>query len=114
MSISSSNIFTDIPAQLPLELCQTLFNKPTIRIERIVSKGHCSAENDWYDQPNDEWVVLLQGEARLTFADAQAVQLKAGDYLLIPAHCRHRVDWTTPDSESVWLAIHIFDQPTTT
>lgn len=111
MNISSTCIFTDIPAQLPIELCQTLFSKPTIRIERIVSKGHCSAENEWYDQNQDEWVILLQGEARLTFAQSAPVDLKSGDYLLIPAHCRHRVEWTNPDIESVWLAIHMFEAP---
>jgi cupin 2 domain-containing protein len=111
MNISSSCIFTDIPVQLPIELCQTLFSKPTIRIERIVSKGHCSAENEWYDQNQDEWVILLQGAARLTFAQSTPVDLKPGDYLLIPAHCRHRVDWTDPDMESIWLAIHIFEAP---
>ncbi|OQW77540.1 MAG: phosphoribosylaminoimidazole carboxylase [Proteobacteria bacterium ST_bin11] len=111
MNISSSCIFTGIPAQLPIELCQTLFSKPTIRVERIVSKGHCSAENEWYDQNQDEWVILLQGAARLTFAQSTPVDLKPGDYLLIPAHCRHRVDWTDPDMESIWLAIHIFEAP---
>lgn len=111
MKISSSCIFTDIPAQLPLELCQTLLAKPTLRIERIVSKGHCSAEDDWYDQNQDEWVMLLQGQARLAFADADPVELNPGDYLHIPAHCKHRVDWTSPEMESIWLAIHIYDQP---
>jgi cupin 2 domain-containing protein len=109
MKISSSCIFTDIPAQLPTELCQTLLAKPNIRIERIISKGHCSALDDWYDQSQDEWVILLQGQARLTFTDADPVELNPGDYLLIPAHCKHRVDWTRPDTESVWLAIHILE-----
>lgn len=106
MKISSSSIFTGIPAQLPTELCQTLLDTPNIRIERIVSKGHCSAENDWYDQSQDEWVILLQGQARLTFAGTDPIDLNPGEYLLIPAHCKHRVDWTSPDTESVWLAIH--------
>ncbi|WP_324615364.1 cupin domain-containing protein [Methylomonas albis] len=88
-----------------------MFSKPNIRIERIVSKGHSSAKDEWYDQNQDEWVMLLQGEARLTFALSAPVDLKPGDYLLIPAHCRHRVDWTHPDIESIWLAIHIFAEP---
>lgn len=108
MKISSSSIFTDIPVQLPTELCQTLLSKPNLRIERIVSRGHCSAKEDWYDQDQDEWVMLLQGQARLTFKETAPVELGPGDYLLIPAHCLHRVDWTSPDQDTVWLAIHIF------
>jgi cupin 2 domain-containing protein len=110
MNVNSSSIFADIPEQLPEELCQTLLAKPNVRIERIISKGHSSAEDFWYDQAQDEWVLLLQGRARLSFAAAGPVELSAGDYLLIPAHCRHRVDWTTTDMETIWLAIHIIDQ----
>ncbi len=109
MNINSSSIFADIPKQLPEELCQTLLTKPNVRIERIVSKGHRSAEDFWYDQAQDEWVILLQGRARLSFIDTPSIELNAGNYLLIPAHCRHRVDWTAPDMETVWLAIHISD-----
>ncbi len=107
MNVNSTSIFANIPKQLPEELCQTLLAKPTVRIERIVSKGHRSADDFWYDQAQDEWVLVLQGRARLKFIDAAPVELGAGDYLLIPAHCRHRVDWTTPDMETIWLAIQI-------
>lgn len=107
MNINSTSIFADIPKRLPEELCQTLLAKPNTRIERIISKGHRSAEDFWYDQDHDEWVMVLQGRARLNFADAPPVEMQAGDYLLIPAHCRHRVDWTTPDTETIWLAIHM-------
>ena len=110
MNVNSSSIFADIPEQLPDELCQTLLTKPNIRIERIVSKGHSSAKDFWYDQAQDEWVMVLQGRARLSFIDTASVELNAGDYLLIPAHCRHRVDWSAPDVETIWLAIHIFDR----
>ena len=108
MNVNSSSIFADIPKQLPEELCQTLLSKPTVRIERIVSKGHRSAEDFWYDQAQDEWVLVLQGRARLKFFDGSSIELAAGDYLLIPANCKHRVDWTAPTIETVWLAIHIF------
>ncbi|MDD1621339.1 MAG: cupin domain-containing protein [Methylococcaceae bacterium] len=110
MNINSSSIFADIPKQLPLELCQTLLTKPNVRIERIISKGHSSADGFWYDQTQDEWVILLQGRARLSFRDTPSIELNAGDYLLIPAHYQHRVDWTAPDVETIWLAIHIFDR----
>lgn len=105
MKINPISIFNDIPCNLPEELCQTLLEKPTVRIERIVSKGHIT---DWYDQAQDEWVLLLQGHARLSLADGEIIELRAGDYVLLPARCRHRVDWTAPDTETVWLAVHIY------
>ena len=110
MNISPKSLFADIPRRLPFELCQTLFENPSIRIERIVSKGHNSAENTWYDQEQSEWVMLLQGQARLSFLDADSVELNPGDYLLLPAHCKHRVDWTSKDPECIWLAIHIAER----
>jgi len=106
MNVNSTSIFADIPKQLPEELCQTLLSKPSIRIERIISKGHSSAQDFWYDQDQHEWILVLQGQARLAFFEASPVELATGDYLLIPAHCKHRVDWTTPALETVWLAIH--------
>ncbi|MDD2760510.1 MAG: cupin domain-containing protein [Methylomonas sp.] len=109
MNISPTSLFADIPKELPLELCQTLFLNPTVRIERILSQNHHSPEQGWYDQPQTEWVMLLQGQARLSFADADPVDVKAGDYLLIPAHCKHRVDWTSNTPMCIWLAIHIFE-----
>jgi cupin 2 domain-containing protein len=107
MTAQPANIFTDIPVPLKEELFQTLLSNPALKIERIVSKGHNSPSDFWYEQPEDEWVLLLQGQARLQFSDQRCVELVAGDYLLIPAHCRHRVDWTIADIETVWLAIHI-------
>ncbi|QPK63666.1 cupin domain-containing protein [Methylomonas sp. LL1] len=109
MNISLASLFADIPRQLPDELCQTLFQNPTIRIERILSRGHHSAENAWYDQEQTEWVILLQGKARLGFADAEPVELNPGDYLLLPAHCKHRVEWTSSNPVCIWLAVHIAD-----
>ena len=103
-------MFADIPQPLPHELCQTLFENPVVRIERIISKGHNSAENFWYDQEQPEWVMLLQGQARLSFIDAEPVEMNPGDYVLLPAHCKHRVDWTSEEPECIWLAIHIDEQ----
>jgi len=84
-----------------------LLTRPGLRIERIVSTGQCSPEGFWYDQPEGEWVLLIQGAARLHFADeTEARQLKAGDFVDIAPHRRHRVDWTTPEQPTIWLAIH--------
>ena len=107
MNINSASIFADIPKQLPVELCQTLLTSPSVHIERIVSQGHCSAEGFWYDQAQDEWGLVLHGQAQGAFYDGSVIALAVGDYLLIPAHCKHRVEWTTPATETVWLAIHI-------
>jgi len=101
------NIFADIPAELPEELFQTLASSKGVLIERIVSQGQASAENFWYDQEKNEFVLLLSGTARLAFADDGAtVSLSAGDFLNLPAHCRHRVEWTDPERDTVWLAVH--------
>lgn len=103
-----NNLFAQIPKKIPEELFQTLFANASIRIERIISQGHCSPLRQWYDQANDEWVILLEGQATLYFEKkSEPVALKAGDYLFIPAHTKHRVHWTHPERQSIWLAIHL-------
>ena len=104
----SGNLFAQLPASiLKEEQFSELLNRPGLRIERIVSTGQSSPPDFWYDQPDGEWVVLLQGEARLRFEDSPLpVNLLPGDYLDIAAHRRHRVEWTHPDLMTVWLAIH--------
>jgi cupin 2 domain-containing protein len=99
-----ANLLCNIPADLAVELVQTIVASGNIRIERIVSKGHQSPSDFWYDQDQNEWVLLAKGEARLQFQN-QTLHLTAGDYVNITAHQKHRVAWTTPDEETVWLAI---------
>ncbi len=103
-----TNIFDDIPSSLPEELLQTILNRPRLRIERIVSHGHASPDGFWYDQEQHEFVILLRGAARLRFED-EVIEMNPGTFLDIPAHRRHRVEWTTPDEPTVWLAIHYGD-----
>jgi cupin 2 domain-containing protein len=101
------NVFADIPTTLPDELIEILAANGTARIERIVSLGHTSPQGFWYDQETDEWVLLLQGAARLLFeGDDRSIAMKAGDYLKIAAHRRHRVEWTDPLQPTIWLAVH--------
>jgi cupin 2 domain-containing protein len=100
-----TNLFADLPRELHEELFNTLLAAPGVRIERIVSLGHATPEGFWYDQDENEWVALLRGAARLRF-DEGIVELKPGDYVSIPARKRHRVDWTTPNEPTVWLAVH--------
>ncbi len=103
----AKNILADIPPQLPKELFTSLLHNDTLHIERIVSRGHANAKNEWYDQDQDEWLILIQGAAILEFAgQSELKKLQAGDYVLIPAHCRHRVEWTEPSTDSIWLTVH--------
>ena len=100
-----TNLFDNLPARLPDEFFETLLDSPDVRIERIVSQGHASPDGFWYDQPRHEWVVLLRGAATVRF-DEETIEMKPGDCINIPAHRRHRVDWTTPEEPTIWLAIH--------
>lgn len=99
-----SNLFDDVPADLPQELTHLLLAAQHVRIERIVSHGHSSPPDFWYDQTEHEWVLLLAGAARLQFEEG-VVALRPGDFINIPAHRRHRVEWTTPDEPTIWLAV---------
>lgn len=100
-----TNLFKHIPPSLPTELITPLLQAGDLHIERIVSLGHASPDDFWYDQPRNEWVLLLQGRARLRFED-RTLEMKPGNFVNIPAHTRHRVEWTTPNEPTIWLAIH--------
>lgn len=104
----TTNLFTDLPENLPDELITTLLNAANIRIERIVSHGHASPVGFWYDQDEHEWVIILTGAARLQFEDS-IVEMKPGDFVNIPAHKKHRVEWTTSDEPTIWLAVFYRD-----
>lgn len=113
-SWSMGNLFapTGQPYDAGREFFQTLLESQGVRVERIVSQGQVTPPGEWYDQDWDEWVVLLSGAARLCLAsDAAAgsnrcIDLSPGDYVWLPAHCRHRVEWTDPQQQTVWLALH--------
>lgn len=103
----NGNIFSGLPQLGREERFDTLAGSGAVRIERIVSQGHATPEGEWYDQERDEWVLVLAGSAGLLIeGEAVPRRLAAGDYLLLPAHCRHRVAWTDPDLQTVWLAVH--------
>jgi cupin 2 domain-containing protein len=102
-----SSIFDDIPAQLPEELFTTLGTSDRVQIERIVSRGHASPEGFWYDQDRNEFVLVVQGGAGLKLENQdKPVVLEAGDYLTIPAHVKHRVEWTDASCDTIWIAVH--------
>lgn len=101
-----TNLFADIPDHLPDELFTPLLQQNGIVIERIVSQGHSTPKDQWYNQKQDEWVIVLQGQAVLIYEEERHI-LNIGDYVLIPAHTKHRVEWTDPKQNTVWLAIHL-------
>lgn len=103
--LTKGNLLSALPADLSVEQFEPLVVTQHVTVERIISHQHASPANFWYDQAQDEWVLLVQGEAVLAFDDAPALTLQAGDYVLIPAHQRHRVASTAP--ETIWLAIHL-------
>lgn len=109
---SVASIYDDLPQHMPKEVVQTLIRAADVRIERIVSHGHASAPDFWYDQPQSEWVIVLQGAARLEFEGGMA-ELKRGDFINIPAFMKHRVAWTTPDEPTVWLGVRYVDRGAT-
>lgn len=100
------NIFEQVPEEIAEEKFELLAKGGDVRIERIVSKGHSSRGSSWYDQPQDEWVIVLRGEAIVLFEDDREVHLAAGSYINIPAHTKHKVTWTAPEKETIWLAVH--------
>ena len=100
------NFFSSLPDKSEHELFEELLRHENIKIERIVSQGHTSPENGWYDQKENEWVIVLEGAGLILFESWGEVNLKKGDYLNIPAHTKHKVTWTDPNSITIWLAIH--------
>jgi len=103
-------MITNILAELPDsadEIFEALLDRPGIKIERIVSSGQATPQGEWYDQDENEWVLLLCGSAGLLIeGEPSPRRLAGGDFLLLPAGCRHRVEWTDPAVKSVWLAVH--------
>lgn len=106
MKTAVKNIFQHIHKEISEELFENILTTENLRIERIVSKGHSTADNQWYDQDEHEWVMVLKGEAKLEFTDHRIVHLEAGSHINIPAHTRHKVAWTKPDTETLWLAVY--------
>ena len=101
--LTTLNLLYPLPSTLGEEVFSELLRHEGVRIERIVSDGHASPEGFWYDQPEHEWVLLLEGKAGIEFADGQQLDLSRGDTLNLSAHTRHRVLYTA--RPTIWLAI---------
>ena len=107
MNIEGGNLFSDPPQSLDDEAMETLVSRAGMRLVRIVSTGQATSKGEWYDQTDWEWVVLLTGSAGLRFeGEAEVRTLAPGDFVHVPAHTRHRVEWTSKDEPTVWLALH--------
>lgn len=107
MSKKIGNIFSllEYNYQVAVEHFETLFQNKNLKIEKIISQGHSSPEGFWYDQDEYEWVILLQGSAKIRFFNNEIITLKPGDFILIEPHEKHRVEWTDPNCKTFWLAI---------
>lgn len=101
----AQNVFDRVAAQADEEISTILQAGEHVRIERIVSYGHASPPGFWYDQPQHEWVIVLRGRARLRVGD-EVVELEPGGFVNIPAHVKHRVEWTAAGEPTIWLAVH--------
>lgn len=108
MSLTVENIFAATPGSSGQEEFLALFENDLVKIERIVSKNHRSPPGFWYDQDEDEWVIVLRGDATLEFEGGELVRMKEGDHVTIPRHVRHRVQQTS--AETIWLAVHVGSQ----
>jgi cupin 2 domain-containing protein len=103
----ASSLFANIPDSIPKEILEDLVSTDTVRIERILSHGQTSPKTGWYDQEQHEWVMVLQGEGWLRFEQGnELVKLKPGMHINIPAHTKHRVDWTPAEQPTVWLVVY--------
>ncbi|HEU4928367.1 MAG TPA: cupin domain-containing protein [Candidatus Krumholzibacteria bacterium] len=103
--IHAENLFDGIPPRLAAEMTERMAGNAHARVERIVSHGHASPPGFWYDQAEHEWVMVVKGSARIRFADDSVLELHPGDHFTIPPHTRHRVDWTAPNQDTVWVAV---------
>jgi cupin 2 domain-containing protein len=102
------NLFHPLPDAKAGEIIETLLENDHFRIERIVSEGQATPPGEWFNQETDEWVILLQGSAGLMFEGGLEIAvMRPGDYVLISAHRKHRVEWTDNTQKTVWLAVHL-------
>ena len=107
VEMNCSNLYRDIPEPARDEVFESLIQTRHLKLERIISKGHATPPGKWYDEDSEEWVLLLKGSAGLLFEGETEVQVMGpGDTLHIPSHRRHRVEWTDPEKETIWLALH--------
>jgi cupin 2 domain-containing protein len=107
MKLTSGHLLSGLPLPAAAEVFEPLVEGVGLRLERIVSTGQCTPTGDWLVQTWDEWVMLLTGEARLMIdGETAGRELRPDDWVNIPAGVRHRVEWTSQEPPTVWLALH--------
>src|SRR6476620_8373145 len=99
-TLKAGNVLREVSGRMEVELTETIISSDSLRIERIVSLGQSSPAGFWYDQHQHEWVIILKGAARLRFED-RMVEMRSGDFINIPAHTKHRVEWTMPAEPTI-------------
>jgi len=104
----AGNIADTLPANRQVEeLTDILVERGGVRVERIVSTGQATPEGEWYNQEQDEWVMVASGVARLRIdGEDTDREMSAGDWIWLPARCRHRVTWTQVSPPTIWIAFH--------
>ena len=106
MTNEKKNIFGELPQNLPEEVFDKIIDGKDFFVERIISDGHASPPNFWYDQETNEFVMLMSGSAKILYGDGNTFSLLPGDYLIIPTHQKHRVEDTDKNQKTIWLTIH--------
>lgn len=89
------------------ERLDTVLSRPGFRVEQILSTGQATPAGEWYDQSGDEWVLLMEGTATIAFENGIRCPLQKGDWILLPARLKHRVESTSSRPGCIWLAIHV-------
>jgi len=100
--VTPGNLFDRLHGPVPGEVFERLLRHRNLVIERIVSSD--LPEPTLYDQAQDEWVLLLQGQATLELA-GETLSLAPGDHIFIPAHTPHRVLRPSRAPPGLWLAV---------
>jgi cupin 2 domain-containing protein len=105
--MKAKNLFLNIKELISEEIFEALLKNEYLKLERIISNGHATSQGEWCDQNTNEWVILLQGSAGILFeGDTEVLVLRPGDYVNVPAHMKHRVEWTDSGEKTIWLALH--------
>ena len=110
--IATGNLLDELPGPGGDEHFEALLERPGLRLERIVSHGHVTPPGEWYNQEQDEWVMVVRGAAQLRIEGREPRDMAPGDWIFLPAYCRHRVEQTDPSQPTVWLALHIWPEQT--
>ena len=121
------NIYDKIPESITEEIIEIMYQNPHCKVERIISNGQITTENEWYDQDQEEWIILVQGEATILIEKLQEessdkcnilncnikeescdkVHMVKGDTLLIKSHQKHRVIYTSQNPLCIWLCVFV-------